>query len=329
LTKRTKLLLNYLIGPILFIWLSWSIYEQIRQQSDIKQSWEMITEAFLGPQFLKIILVVLLMLLNWGIEARKWQIQLKGLQPISFLFAFKSVLAGQSVGFNTVNRLGEPVARAAFLSDGNRIQGVALSIVGNMAQIIATILVSAFALLYLRMDILNEQQNIGGIPIEWIAAFNYLVFIGISVFILAYFKLKSLFGLIRKIPFVNKYQYYFEKLESFQQKDLWQLLWLSFIRYGIFIVQYYLLLTVFNVTIQWLDAFALISVLLMLLSIIPTIAFAELGIRGKLSLILFGLVSNNMVGMVVAAAGIWLINLILPAIAGTLFILGIQIFRNK
>ena len=69
--------------------------------------------------------------------------------------------------------------------------------------------------------------------------------------------------------------------------------------------------------------------MLTLLAIIPTTALAELGIRGKMSLLLLGLISTNSVGIIATAAGIWLINLILPAIAGTLFILGIRIFRNK
>ncbi len=73
----------------------------------------------------------------------------------------------------------------------------------------------------------------------------------------------------------------------------------------------------------------MVGVMLTLLAIIPTTALAELGIRGKMSLLLLGLISTNSVGIIATAAGIWLINLILPAIAGTLFILGIRIFRNK
>jgi hypothetical protein len=47
------------------------------------------------------------------------------------------------------------------------------------------------------------------------------------------------------------------------------------------------------------------------------------------SLLLFGVVSSNAVGIIATAAGIWIINLILPAIAGSIFILGVRIFRNN
>jgi hypothetical protein len=62
---------------------------------------------------------------------------------------------------------------------------------------------------------------------------------------------------------------------------------------------------------------------------VPTIALAELGLRGKVSLELLGLLSSNSVGIVTTAVGIWVINLLLPAIAGTLFILGFRMFKNK
>src|SRR5574343_302090 len=92
---------------------------------------------------------------------------------------------------------------------------------------------------------------------------------------------------------------------------------------------YLLLFQVFGVDLYWLDAFAMVGVMLTVLAVIPSMALAELGFRGKVSLLLFGLLSNNVVGIIATAAGIWLINLILPAILGTLFILGLRIFRNK
>jgi hypothetical protein len=44
---------------------------------------------------------------------------------------------------------------------------------------------------------------------------------------------------------------------------------------------------------------------------------------------LFGLLSANTIGILATAAGIWIINLVIPAIAGSLLILGIRLFRNR
>jgi hypothetical protein len=48
------------------------------------------------------------------------------------------------------------------------------------------------------------------------------------------------------------------------------------------------------------------------------------------SITLLGLYSGNHLGIGLAAAGIWLINLIIPALAGSLLILGVgRFFRRK
>lgn len=329
MTKRTKNLLNYLVGPILFIWLSWAIYKQLKTQSDLQQSRQIILDALSGPQNWKIGIVLILMLMNWGIEARKWQIQVNSIEALSFAQAFKAVLAGQAMGFNTINRIGEPAARAAFLKDGNKIRGAVLSITGSMAQIIVTFLLGTLSLLYMRWSILSADRQLEGLSVFWLDGFIYIIGAGILLFTLAYFKLSGIIQLLEKISWVARYRFFIEKLESVQGNELVRLLSLSLGRYLVFLFQYLLLFQVFGVDLYWLDAFAMVGVMLTVLAVIPSMALAELGFRGKVSLLLFGLLSNNVVGIIATAAGIWLINLILPAILGTLFILGLRIFRNK
>jgi hypothetical protein len=68
-----------------------------------------------------------------------------------------------------------------------------------------------------------------------------------------------------------------------------------------------------------------ISILLMMLfyfimALAPTIGFTELPVRASLSLILFGAYATNVFGIQVATFSIWVINLLIPAIIGTLII---------
>jgi hypothetical protein len=74
-----------------------------------------------------------------------------------------------------------------------------------------------------------------------------------------------------------------------------------------------------------------VSVSFLVMAIIPTIAlFTDLGLRGKVSLKLVGLFSGNNLGISLSALCIWFINLIIPALAGSLLILSIRkIFSNK
>ncbi len=329
MNKQYKNILNYIIGPILFIWLSYSIYHQILKQGDVQQSWDIILTATHEQNRWNLFLVVILMFVNWGIEARKWQIQVNGIESITFFHSFKAILAGQALGFNTINRIGESAGRVVFLKEGNRIRGVILSFVGSMAQIIVTFTMGVISLFYMRVYILSTTTQLQGLSIFWLEGLIYVIAIGVFLFTLAYFRLSGLIQMIEKIPFIAKRRYFIEKLEDFHWKGLTRILSLSFFRYIVFLAQYLLLMKIFGVKIYWLDACSLMGVMFLVLAIVPSVALAELGFRGKVSLLLFGLISTNAVGIIATSAGIWLINLILPAIAGTLFILGVKLFRNK
>jgi hypothetical protein len=46
-------------------------------------------------------------------------------------------------------------------------------------------------------------------------------------------------------------------------------------------------------------------------------------------LILFGMYSSNTMGILAAAGGIWLLNLIIPACLGGMILLRLQYFRKR
>ncbi len=289
----------------------------------------MIRLALTGPQAWKLVLVVFFMLLNWGIEARKWQILVSSIQKVSFMRAYRAIFSGQAFAFSTINRVGESAGRAIFLQQGNRIRGIVLSIVGSMSQILVTFLLGLAALLYLRFHILDATHHLEGLSIFWLDGLMYLIGVGIILFIALYFRLSWFIMVLEKIPFVAKYKFFVQKLEDFHPKELTRILFLSTCRYIVFVIQYVILLQVFDVQVFWADAACMACVLFVVLAIVPTIALAELGFRGKVSIQLFGLLSTNTIGIIATAAGIWIINLIIPAIAGSLFILGIRLFRNR
>jgi hypothetical protein len=289
----------------------------------------MIKTAFTGPQNWKLLLALLLMPLNWGIEARKWQLLVSGVQLVSFKRAFRAIFVGQAIAFNAPNRVGESAGRAVYLDEGNRLKGIALSVVGSMSQLMVTFVMGLAGLWYLRFFIWNDEHHPENFSLHWLDGLIGVVSAGLLIFIPLYFRLSRFIRLLEKIPLVAKYRFLVQKLEDLHIRELAGVLLLSAARYVVFVVQYVLLLAVFEVQISWADAVSLVSVLFLVLAVVPTIALAELGFRGKLSLELFGLLSSNTIGIIATAAGVWIINLIIPAITGTLFILGIRIFRNK
>jgi hypothetical protein len=69
--------------------------------------------------------------------------------------------------------------------------------------------------------------------------------------------------------------------------------------------------------------------LFLVLAVIPTIALVEVGLRGEISLRLMGMFTTNSLGISLASVSIWFINLVLPAIVGSVLFLGIKVFNRK
>jgi hypothetical protein len=329
LSKRYKIILNYVVGPVLFILLSISIYRRIQHQQNLHDSWSVIRSSLTGKESWKLILVGVLSIANWGLETRKWQILVRPIENISYGKAFKSVLSGLSLSLFLPNRLGEYFGRMAFMAEGNRLRSIPLSIIGSISQLIVTLIAGVLGIFYLKTYILENHYEFLGVPVFWFNLTLALVIIGTILLLTAYYKFASIARWIERTKYGHRVKFFIEHVEDFDKTVLTRILSLSFLRYSVFIVQYILLMQVFDVNIPWLDAAWLTCSMFLVLAIVPSLPIAEIGLRGQVSLQLFGMLSTNVLGIVATAAGIWLINLIVPAIVGSLFILSVKLFGKE
>lgn len=327
--KKFKIIIRYFIGPLLGAWLFYSLYQQIKNQPHLHESLSLIKAAPFGETAWKFWVVIFLALINWGIEARKWQVLLKPLQTIRFLRAYRSVLSGLALSLNTPNRMGEYGGRILYVKEGSRLKAISLSIAGSISQLIITLILGCLGLMYLLFFQDLHTGYVMGLSLYWIKVLLFISSIVTALIILFFFRLSWLIKLLEKIPGSSKFIEYFNVLEAFTAKLLLRLLSLSFFRYLVFVLQYILLLQVLHVDIFWLDSFWIITILFLVLAIVPSFAIADLGIRGKFSTGLFGLYSVNTIGILGTTFGIWFINLFIPALAGSILILGIKFFKEK
>lgn len=315
-SKNTKLFINYLLGPVLFVWLAWSIYRQIQQQPGLEAAWQQIKASVNSPMIGNLIAVVLLMLVNWSLEAVKWKISVSRVQQVSFTKSLRAVFSGVSFSVSTPNRIGEYLGRVLYMEEGNRLKTIALTIVGSISQLIITLFMGLAGLLVLRSTI-EEKQLISPL---WMQVIIYGVAAVLVVLTLFYFRLSWIIKWADRLPGSGRYAFLVKALEEFNATILLKLLSLSLLRFGVFLVQYLLLFNLFAVEISWWQAFWTVSVSFLVMAVIPTIAIAELAQRGKVTITIVGLFSSNELGMTFATAGIWFINLILPAVIGSLLI---------
>lgn len=325
--KNIKLFINYFLGPVLFLWLAWSIYNQIHNQPGLESSWVHIKESLNSSKIIYLVLVIMLMVVNWSLESWKWMIAIRQIQQISFIRAFKAVLSGISFSLSTPNRVGEYVGRVLYIDEGKRIKAVSLTIACSMSQLIVTILMGIISLIFLKDKIIGSHM----LSSLWVKVFLYGSLAAFVILSLFYFRLSWLVKWIDRLPASKKFSWSIEALEHFNATILLRFLSLSVLRFFVFITQYYLFFKLFGVEVNFLQSFVTISVMFLVLAIIPTIAlFTDLGLRNEVSIKLLGLFSTNHLGISLTSLGIWFINLIIPALIGSLFILGIKkIFKNK
>jgi uncharacterized membrane protein YbhN (UPF0104 family) len=329
LNKKIKILVNYVLGPLLLAWLSYSLYNQVSRQPDLTKAWDQVKQTPLSQVTTSLALVFLLMLLNWLIETWKWQMAVRSVQSISLFKAFKAVLSGVSFSATTPNRMGEYAGRVLFLDEGNRLRSIALTIVCSMSQLIVTILMGSLGLLAL-MDKMAGSGFVSGSDSRlWIRVFLYGSLIILAIMLLIYFRLSVLSKLAEKIPWLNKHLYLVHDLEEVKNDLLIRLLLLSFVRFIVFCLQYWILFRLFNTDVNWFDSLLAISVVFLIFAVIPSFAIAELGIKGEVTWRLMQLFTTNALGVALTVASVWFINLVLPAIAGSLLIAGVRLFKKK
>jgi hypothetical protein len=332
LNKNIKLIVNYVLGPLVFLLLVYLIYHQMHRQPNWRASFTEVLRAVRGPQQWKLWLVVVLMPVNWGIEAFKWKLALRPAGGIRFADAFRAIFAGTTLASFTPNRMGEYLGRILFVKEGKRLESISLTIVGSMAQVLITLLVGMAGLLYIR-PYLHDLHDQGGNGLRWELWLNVLlglVFLAWVSLTIIYFRLSLVLGILRKIPGLGKYIGYIKILENFDATILLWILFLSFGRYLVFIVQYGLVFPVFGVFLGIGQLWGGVSVVFLVMAVVPTFTFlTELGLRWEAGIQILQLFSINTVGIFAASFAIWLINLIIPALIGSLLILRIKFFKSK
>ncbi len=266
-----------------------------------------------------------LVFVNWGIEALKWKLVINDIQAISFFRSLKAVLSGVSFSVSTPYRIGEYFGRVLYLPEGKRLKTISVTIVASLSQILITFISGIIGFIALQHIFITAKL----ISITWHTFILSGLIITTCILLFIYFKISGVGNLIFRWLKNSSYLYLFEGLKTFSGKRLLHLLLLSFLRYIVFLVQYVLLFHLFGVDVSIGNIFLVMSVVFLALAVIPTIVLAEIGLRGEITLQLMGLFSLNSLGMALTSVTIWLINLILPAIAGSLFILSIKVFKKN
>jgi len=274
-----------------------------------------------------VILVILMMFLNWFLEALKWRFLISKVEKISVRRSVRAVFSGITVSAFTPNRVGEYGGRVFCLEKADRIQAVLITVIGSMAQLLTTIIFGSIGLLYLPSYPLDVSIFFDKVSLAYPVLAFILILLNVLL-VLLFLNVSVLSNVLAKISFLKKLEKYNEVFSFYSSNDILKVLAYSVARYMVFTTQFFILLQLFDVQILYTDAIVLIMSMLFVVSIIPTIAITEIGVRGSVALFLFGLISANTVGILSATFLLWVINLLVPSLIGIFFIFMLKFFRK-
>lgn len=266
-------------------------------RTQLIQSWTDFSWLLNNHRFYTILVVLGIgLMINWSLEAYKWQILLSPKEHISFRSSLKAVLSGIPIGLLTPGRIGEFSGRIWFAK--NKIFATIATLCGNLTQLIITLLLGALSWFFLK---------------DYLSSFGVFEFSTASIVLF--------FGLLILVVFVvlRYKQSWYHDLIQIKARHWLQSLCISFLRYLSFAIPFaFLLIAAYPENpklVIWMIPFTYL-----LQALLPVFALAEIGIRAVSIGIIAEYLSLEPVRAVQAGILIYIINVLVPAIVGLVII---------
>ena len=318
LTELTVKIVIVLLGVFV-------LYKKLIVNQDITEVCYEIKNSLTNKrQFILLVSAFSLVFLNIYLESIKWKIQINPIEKISNWKSFLSIFTGMTAGMFFPNRMGNFLGRIFMLEKGDRIKAAMVTIVGGMAQMIATVSIGLIA------SIFYVKKYLVIICFASVLVIITLLLIYFNIHLLKYFQF-----LIPK-KFKEKTEEYLEVFTLYKKTELLKILIISFVRYFLYTFQFVLLIWAFGVPLTYFNAMIPISLTYLAMMIVPFITITEIAVRGSVSIMIFEkwLIMNGInstFGMMVFSASslLWIFNIAIPAIIGLFLTYRLEFFRNK
>jgi hypothetical protein len=323
LTNSTKKIVSYLLKAGILIVAALFIYRQFSKKNNDLRAFELLASHLsITRVIVTMFLVVMLMFLNWFLEALKWRYVTKTLIDITLWEAIEAVFCGLTWAVTTPNRIGEYGGRVMFLPNRKRIPGIFAMSVGSFSQGTVTNVLGAVSIIWFICSYIHDYSwlLIGVMALGAVLAILQLII---------YFHINWVVNVFDSIPLVKKYHRFFAIMGQYKTHELIKTMGFSVARYATFSLQYYL---VFQMLIPQIPVFSMLMMLMLFFlisSIVPSLDLFDIGVRGFTASHLFVYITDQKFAIIAGVSSIWLINLFIPAILGSLFVFKLKFFDRN
>lgn len=301
------------------------LYQKIFMNQNVTDVWNEIKTSFINKnQYILMTIAFLLVPINIYMEGIKWKMQIKPIENISNWKSFLSIFTGMTAGMFFPNRAGNFLGRIFMLEKADRVKAAMVTIVGGIAQMIATVGIGLVAALFF----VNKN----------LVLLSLIALLILILLILIYFNIHLLKHIQFLFPkkYKEKVNYYLEVFSLYNKVELLKILLISFARYFLYTFQFVLLIWAFNIPLTYFQAMIPISLTYLSMMIIPFITITEIAVRGSVSIVIFekwlamNEISTSYGVMVFSASSLlWIFNIAIPAVIGLFLTHRLKFFRNK
>lgn len=294
------------------IGLAYYIYHTLYVRNDLQALTNGLELRALQSRLWLFLIALLLVIPNWLIEAYKWRQVINEYNEISVRRSVLSILAGLTLGIITPARTGEYVGRLSLLRKEQRPEALLSTFLGSVAQNVVTILIGIVCFIIFYSNSIEELEIYGSV-IRIIAI--CLVVLGLVV----YYKIAKLMRWLGRFKFLKKHLSKFRE-HDISYRSLSIILFYSFCRYFIYLIQYVCILKFFGLEGNVQNMIIAIPLIYLLQSLIPLPPLSGLVARGEIAVLVLSTLDNNLYVILLSALTVWVINLILPALGGLIVV---------
>jgi hypothetical protein len=255
-----------------------------------------------------LVVVLFLMPVNWWLETLKWHGFLSVHSGVPFQRSFKAVTSGIALSLFTPNRIGEYGGRILFMPYDIRWPVVFSTLMSSVSQNLIAFSAGVVSLIIL------------------FKAYFLLKVLGIITILIAaffFFEMRKVITWVcrRKLhPAFMKLANQLSYISDYKPHLLVRSLWISLLRYLVYTTQFVLLLHAFEPGIPLEVLFPGVSALYLFQTIVPMPPVADVLARTNIALILWSGAGMSELSISLASFIVWGINLLIPAILGSLAI---------
>lgn len=297
ISYKAKQFIVFLIKLLIVGAAFYFIYDQLAHNN--KLDWVKFHHLLWEKQsFWGILFLLSFSVANRYLEILKWQNLVAFIHPITTGESTKQVLSALTAGIFTPNGLGEYAGKALYFEQKKTKKIIFLNLICNGIQMILTVVFGIIGLWILGYQI-------------WVLAIMSLCLLLIG---LAYmtksikikgYSIEKLLSKINEIP------------KKIHRKNML----LAVGRYLVFSHQYYFLFLAFDVDLPYLTLMASIATVYFLASSLPSFQFLDFAVKGSVALFFFEKLGVNEWVVVFIATLMWFLNVVLPVVIGSYFVL--------